>query len=98
MEDIKQAIIGYDWNDEKKGRAINRLTPETVAKLSGLPPGVMKAALEDDLASGEAAIVAEAPSCHCQQILKARFLQGTFFAVFSALPLHTQLVQAASKH
>jgi len=71
MEDIKQAIIRYDWNDEKKGRAINRLTPETVAKLSGLPPGVMKAALEDDLASGEAANVAEAPCCHCHQVLKA---------------------------
>jgi len=55
MEDIKQAIIGYNWNDEKKGRAINSLTPEMVAKLSGLPPGVMKAALEDTLASGEAA-------------------------------------------
>ncbi len=66
MEDLKQAIIGFDWIDEKKGRAINRLTPETVAKLSGLPPGVVKAALEDILASGEAAILGEAPCCHYQ--------------------------------
>ena len=79
MEDIKQAIGGYDWNDEKKGRAINRLTPEMVAKLSGLPPGVMKAVLDDALASGEAAPRGRAPCYHCQPVLKVRFLQGTFF-------------------
>jgi len=61
MEDLKQAIIGFDWNGEKKGRVIKRLTLETVARLSGLPPGVVKAALDDTLASSEAPNVGEAP-------------------------------------
>lgn len=62
MEDVKQAIIRFDWDNEKKGRATN--SPEILAKLSGLPQGVVKAALKNTLASGEAPIIDEAPCCH----------------------------------
>lgn len=78
MEDIKEAIIRYDWTNGKTGRAINRLTQEIVAKLSGLPPGIMKAALEDALALGVAAVVAKAPCyyCHSPQRSRSRSRRG----------------------
>ena len=46
MEDVEQAILGFDWDADEKSKAMYILTPEVVAKLSGLPPDILKRVLE----------------------------------------------------
>ena len=65
MEDIKQKVLGLDWDSEKKAHAIVCLKdPKNVTLLSDCPPDIFERLLEEMLPSGELAAIAVLICCN----------------------------------
>ncbi|CAL8468906.1 g8447 [Coccomyxa elongata] len=53
LEEVKNQILGFkNWDDSKKGRALNRLKGEDLERFSGLPDDVLQATLDVELSAG----------------------------------------------
>ncbi len=53
MEEVKKRILDFkNWDDSKKGRALNRLNGKDLERFIGLPDDLLQATLDAELSLG----------------------------------------------